>query len=36
LFLGFRTENSVNQAKNAVRAGREQLRNVEQQILLSR
>ena len=35
LFLGFRTENSVKQAKNAVRAGREQLRNVEQQILLS-
>ncbi len=35
LFLGFRTENSVKQAKNAVRAAREQLRNVEQQTLLS-
>ncbi len=35
LFLGFRTTNSVLQAKNAVRAGREQLRNVEQQTLLS-
>jgi outer membrane protein len=34
LFLGFRTENSVKQAKNAVRAAREQLRNVEQQVLL--
>jgi outer membrane protein len=35
LFLGFRTENSVKQAKNAVRAGREQLRNIEQQTLLA-
>ena len=35
LFLGFRTENSVKQAKNAVRAGREQLRNVEQETLLA-
>jgi outer membrane protein len=35
LFLGFRTDNSVKQAKNAVRAAREQLRNVEQQTLLA-
>jgi outer membrane protein len=35
LFSGFRTENSVKQAKNAVRAGREQLRNIEQETLLA-
>ena len=35
LFLGFRTTNSVKQAKNAVRAARAQLRNVEQQTLLA-
>jgi outer membrane protein len=35
LFLGFRTTNSVKQAKNAVRAARAQLRNVEQQTLLN-
>jgi outer membrane protein len=35
LFNGFQTPNSVQQAKNAVRAAREQLRNVEQQTLLS-
>jgi outer membrane protein len=35
LFLGFRTTNSVAQAKNSVRAARAQLRNVEQQTLLS-
>ena len=36
LFLGFRTTNSVKQAKNAVRAARAQLRNIEQQTLLAR
>jgi outer membrane protein len=35
LFLGFRTTNSVKQAKNAVRAAREQLRGVEQDTLLA-
>jgi outer membrane protein len=35
LFAGFRTTNSVKQAKNAVRAARAQLRNVEQQTLLN-
>ena len=35
LFLGFRTTNSVAQAKNSVRAARAQLRNVEQQTLLN-
>ena len=35
LFLGYRTTNSVKQAKNAVRSARAQLRNVEQQTLLS-
>jgi outer membrane protein len=34
IFLGFRTKNSVRAAESAVRAGREQLRNTEQNILL--
>jgi outer membrane protein len=35
IFRGFRTTNAVNTAEAEVRAGREQLRNVEQQVLLS-
>lgn len=34
LFTGFRTINAVNEAEAIVRAGREQLRNVEQTVLL--
>lgn len=34
LFRGFQTTNAVNAAEAAVRAGREQLRSVEQQVLL--
>ncbi len=34
IFRGFRTTNAVNQAEADVRAGREILRNVEQQVLL--
>jgi outer membrane protein len=34
LFKGFRTTNAVNAAEANVRAGREQLRDVEQQVLL--
>jgi outer membrane protein len=34
LFLGFRTKNSVKAAESAVRAGRESLRNTEQNVLL--
>lgn len=34
IFLGFRTKNSVEVANAAVRAGREALRNVEQNVLL--
>lgn len=34
VFRGFQTTNAVNAAESAVRAGREQLRNVEQQVLL--
>ncbi len=34
VFRGFQTTNAVNAAEAAVRAGREQLRNVEQQVLL--
>lgn len=35
IFRGFRTTNAVNAAEADVRAGREQLRNVEQQVLLN-
>jgi outer membrane protein len=35
IFRGFRTTNAVNAAEALVRAGREQLRNVEQQVLLN-
>jgi outer membrane protein len=35
IFRGFRTTNAVNAAEAAVRAGREQLRSVEQQVLLN-
>jgi outer membrane protein len=34
LFLGFRTKNSLKAAESAVRAGRESLRNTEQNVLL--
>ena len=34
IFLGFRTKNSVKAAESAVRAGRESLRNTEQNVLL--
>lgn len=34
VFNGFRTPNAVNEAEAQVRAGREQLRSVEQQVLL--
>jgi outer membrane protein len=34
LFNGFRTTNTVREAESTVRAGRENLRNVEQQVLL--
>ncbi|MEQ1651287.1 MAG: TolC family outer membrane protein [Hyphomicrobium sp.] len=34
IFRGFQTTNAVNAAEASVRAGREQLRNVEQQVLL--
>jgi outer membrane protein len=34
IFKGFRTTNAVNAAEASVRAGREQLREVEQQVLL--
>jgi outer membrane protein len=34
IFLGFRTKNSVRAAESAVRAGRESLRNTEQNVLL--
>lgn len=34
LFSGFRTTNTVREAESSVRAGRENLRNVEQQVLL--
>lgn len=35
LFKGFQTLNAVNEAEAAVRAGRETLRNVEQEVLLA-
>ncbi len=35
LFRGFRTTNAVNSAEAAVRAGRETLRGVEQEVLQS-
>jgi outer membrane protein len=35
IFRGFRTTNAVNAAEASVRAGREQLRNIEQQVLLN-
>jgi outer membrane protein len=34
IFKGFQTTNAVNAAEASVRAGREQLRNVEQQVLI--
>lgn len=35
LFRGFRTTNAVNKAESDVRAGREELRNVEQEVLIT-